>query len=59
MFTLCGLCAVGVTVSVICLNVKKNKKVWRYGFFSLPLHKLSCISAKHTSKLDVFALDLH
>lgn len=38
MFTLCGLCAVGVTVFVICLNVKKNKKVWRYGFFSLYLH---------------------
>ena len=38
MFTLCGLSAVGVTVFVICLNVKKNKKVWQYGFFSLYLH---------------------
>jgi len=27
--------------------------------FSLPLHKLSCISAKHASELDAFALDLH
>ena len=31
----------------------------RFQFFFLPLHKESCISAKHSSKLGDFALDLH